>query len=62
VEKAVFEMLGKSGEAEVGNLEVTIGIEEEILWLEITVSDAVTVAETKCRNKLLKVETSGGFG
>jgi hypothetical protein len=55
-------MLGESRETEVGDLEVTIGIEEEILWLEITVSDAVTVAETKCRNKLLKVETSCGFG
>ena len=31
--------------AEVGQLDVAVGINEQVLWLEVTVKDAVRVAE-----------------
>jgi hypothetical protein len=34
----------ESGETEVGNLEVELGVEQEIFWLKISVGNALVVA------------------
>lgn len=51
-------MLRQGGESEVGDLEVTSGVEEEILRLEVAVGDAVTVAESESGDQLLEVAAS----
>ena len=60
VEEAVgVELVGDRREAEVGDLEVAALVDEEILGLEVTVEDAVGVAEADGGDKLLEVPSRG---
>jgi len=61
VEKAVLEMLRQSGEAEVGDLEVSFAVEEEVLRLEVAVRHTVAVAEPERGDQLLEVPARRGF-
>lgn len=48
-------VLRERGEAKVGDLEVAVGVEEEVLRLEIAVRDAVAVAELERGDELREV-------
>lgn len=50
------------GETEVGDLDVSIGIEEEILRLEVAVDDSFAVQVVETHRDLRGVETSTVFG
>ena len=49
-------------EAEVGNLDVTGGVEQEILQLEVAVDEVVGMKKPDCQNDLSHVEASLLFG
>jgi len=49
-------VLGEGAEAEVGDFEVAVLVEEEILRLEVAVEDAAAVAEVDGGDELLEVE------
>jgi hypothetical protein len=53
------ELVGDHREAEVGDLEVTALVDEEILGLEVAVEDAVGVAEADDGDELLEVPARG---
>jgi len=61
VEEAVLELLRQRGEPEVGDLEVAVAVEEEILRLQVAVRHAVAVAEPERRDELLEVAARGGL-
>ena len=50
------------GETEVGDLDVSIGIEEEILRLEVAVDDSFAVQVVETHRDFRGVETSTVFG
>jgi len=50
-------VVGEGGESEVGDLEVAVFVEEEVLRLEVTVVDAAAVAEVDGGYQLLEVES-----
>jgi len=54
-------VLRERGEAEVGDLEVAGGVEEEVLRLEVAVRDAVAVAEEERRDELGEVSPRQGL-
>lgn len=55
VEQAVLELIRKRREAEVGDLEVAVLVQEKVLRLHVAVSHAVLVAEGERRNQLPEV-------
>jgi hypothetical protein len=61
VKQAVFELLGESREAEVRDFEVSVFVQEEVLWLHVAVSHAVSVAEAESRDQLVEVTARGLF-
>ncbi|KAJ6795135.1 putative CBL-interacting protein kinase 7 [Iris pallida] len=56
------QLVGERGEAEVGELEVAVTVEEEVLGLDVAVGDAVGVAEAEGGEELLEVAARGGLG
>ncbi|RDX72785.1 hypothetical protein CR513_47675, partial [Mucuna pruriens] len=62
VQQAVLpEVLRESAEAEVGDLEVAVLVEEEVLRFEVAVVDAAAVTEVDGGDELLEVESSHLF-
>lgn len=60
VEEAVgVELVGDGGEAEVGDLEVAVLVDEEVLGLEVAVEHAARVAEPDGGDELLEVAPRG---
>lgn len=55
VEQAVLKLIRKRGQPEVGDLEVTVLVQEKVLRLHVAVSHAVLVAEQESRYQLLEV-------
>lgn len=56
-----MEVFREGGEAEVGDLEVAGGVEEEVLWLEVSVGDAMAVAEAESGDELREVAAGEGL-
>ena len=46
-------------EAEVGDLEVSVAVEQQVLGLEVAVADALVVAVLDAADELLEVEARG---
>lgn len=53
----VVEFLGKS---KIGELQMTLAVEEEILWLEVAVDETQCVEIVECRHDLGSVEQRRG--
>ena len=52
----------RTGEAEVRNLQIKVVVEQKILRLQISVSDAIRVAVVEALKRLLEVVTGDGLG
>ena len=63
MEEAVgSDLVGEGAEPEIGDFQIELIVEEEILWLEITVKDAAGVAVTNGGDKLVEVAAAEILG
>lgn len=55
MEEAVPDLLWQRREPEIGDLELAVLVEEEVLGLDVTVGDAVLVAEVEGEDELVEI-------